>query len=388
MGIRRLLAALAARLRRRPFGLTLQAGMVGVVLVALSAGGVQGCYLLKQGRALLGYQLRARLTSRLVTRPQTPDSVRVLIGRAEAIKTFATAVLGLDKNKNYTTFVPVARSSIVDVVTACAPDGFVAHAWRFPLLGRFPQKGFFERGDAEREAQRLEARQLDVHVRPAGAFSTLGIFADPLYSYMSTYSEYALANVIIHEQTHATIFLRDRISFNEQLATFVGDRGALLYLQHTYGEQSAPYQDALKAQHDEDMLIALLKALYTRLDSLYGSAQAREVVLREKQRILEAFKQDFTAHYESRFLTPVYRTFVNRPLNNAVLVSYMTYVKDLDLFYQLYQACGEDLSKTLAVLRQTRLHRRDPEAFIRSQIDALHGAVIVKVKGEEAALKP
>jgi predicted aminopeptidase len=380
MGIKGFLRALLARLHMPRGGLTLQAVMVGVVVATVGGGGLQGCYLLKQGRSLLGYQLRARPTSHILAHPQTPDSVRVLIGRAQAIKVFATDVLGLDKNKNYTTFVPVARSSIVDVVTACAEDGFIAHAWRFPLLGRFAQKGFFDRADAQREARRLEKRGLDVYLRPAGAFSTLGIFRDPLYSYMSKYSEYSLANLIIHEQTHATLFLRDQETFNEQLATFVGDRGSLLYLQHTYGEHSALYQDALNAQHDEELFVGLLKALHTRLDSLYGSGHGREVVVGEKKRIIEAFKQEFSARYDTRFLTPAYRTFVNRTLNNAVLVSYMTYVKNLELFYQLYQVCGEDLPRTIGVLRQAAGHRRDPEGFIRSQIVAQSAAGVANVK--------
>ncbi len=39
-------------------------------------------------------------------------------------------------------------------------------------------------------------------------------------------SEGDLANLIIHEMSHATIFVKDSVDFNENLATFIGDRGA------------------------------------------------------------------------------------------------------------------------------------------------------------------
>jgi predicted aminopeptidase len=45
-----------------------------------------------------------------------------------------------------------------------------------------------------------------------------------------------LANLIIHEMVHATIFVKDSIDFNENLATFIGDRGAEQFLIATHGK--------------------------------------------------------------------------------------------------------------------------------------------------------
>jgi predicted aminopeptidase len=56
----------------------------------------------------------------------------------------------------------------------------------------------------------------------------LGWFTDPILSKMLMRSEGDLANLIIHEMSHATIFVKDSIEFNENLATFIGDRGAEL----------------------------------------------------------------------------------------------------------------------------------------------------------------
>ena len=40
------------------------------------------------------------------------------------------------------------------------------------------------------------------------------------------------------------------------------------------------------------------------------------------------------------------------PLNNAVLMHYIVYLKDLDLFESLYESCGRDLLRTVEALRQ------------------------------------
>jgi hypothetical protein len=94
--------------------------------------------------------------------------------------------------------------------------------------------GFFNAEEAEMEAARLKKKGLDVIVRPVDAFSTLGWFADPLFSFMSKYDDGELAETIIHELAHATVFVKRAEQFNEEFATFVGRQGALEYLKDRY----------------------------------------------------------------------------------------------------------------------------------------------------------
>jgi predicted aminopeptidase len=85
-----------------------------------------------------------------------------------------------------------------------------------------PYQGFYERNDAEAEAKRLKALGYDVIVRKVDNFSTLGFFKDPVYSFLTSYSPGEIANLIIHEQAHATLFVKGQSDFNEEFATFVG----------------------------------------------------------------------------------------------------------------------------------------------------------------------
>jgi hypothetical protein len=46
------------------------------------------------------------------------------------------------------------------------------------------------------------------------------------------------------------------------------------------------------------------------------------------------------------------RAFSQQPLNNAVLMHYLVYLKDLDLFESLYEQSGRSLVKTIEMLKQ------------------------------------
>jgi predicted aminopeptidase len=215
--------------------------------------------------------------------------------------------------------------------------------WRFPFFGAFPYKGFFKREDALRLADRLRKKGYDVFVRRAEAFSTLGFFKDPVFSFMTDYPEYDMASLIIHEQTHATIFVKNSTEFNEQLATFVGREGALLYLRRKYGEGSTEYRAVLEDLEDEQRFFDLMGDLYRRLDRLYRSDAGEEEKAERRKQIFDDFQSDLGRNYNSYFKTGAYRRMTELSMNNAVVLSVMRYTQDLSLFYRFYEENGCDL---------------------------------------------
>jgi predicted aminopeptidase len=284
------------------------------------------------------------------------------------IRRYATEVIGLQTNRNYTRYLELDRDYVVDVVTACAADSFTSHTWRFPLFGAFPYKGFYEREDAEREAARLERKGLDVWIRRVDGFSTLGFFSDPVYSFMSDYSLYALADLIIHEQTHATIFVKNQIQFNEELASFVGREGALAFIRDRHGEDSDAYRKALASLSDWGLFRDRVLGLYRELERIYAREADRQAVLEQKLQTIETFNALLRSQAGELFQTEAFRDFQGIPANNAYIMSFVRYSRDLDLFYRLYDLKQQDLSATVEVLKELGGSKAPPKTVLRRLI--------------------
>lgn len=322
-----------------------------VIPILLSALLLQGCYLLKQGVSMLNYYGGAQDIDAALERGDLNLEERQTLLLVKDIRAFASGELGLASNGNYTRYKRVDKPYLVDVVSACRPARFEAYIWRFPLFGSFPYKGYFNPSGARRLAGRLQRKGYEVTVRQVQAFSTLGLLKDPVFSFMTSTSELSLAYTIIHEQTHATLFVKDQVEFNEQLATFVGREGALLYLEQKYGDESAVFQEARERLQDQERFIELMQGLYRDLDEVYRSAVPEQEKLAAKKRIIKAFREDVLRNHDRYFDTGTYREFIAKEeINNALILLYMQYTNDLSRFERMYEKHGRDLPEMIQAL--------------------------------------
>jgi predicted aminopeptidase len=312
-----------------------------------------GCYTLKQGTTMIGYLNRAvPLESLLVPESGMESSDteknRLFVELVQDIRRFAIEELGLKMSKNYTKYVQIDKDYLAAVVSASAADSFARHEWKFPVVGAMPYKGFFNVEDARKERAKLEKKGLDVWIRGVDAFSTLGWFKDPLYSYMQDYPPDRLADLIIHESLHATVFIKNQAQFNEQLAEFVGSEGARLYMESRYGVESEEYRAMVSSEENNRYFVAFIRELIAELQGLYEgplytSDSSREEKLLEKGKIIKAAQERFDAEYESLFTSPHYRGFSSLPVNNAYLELYRLYYAENAYIAGLYQKSGKDL---------------------------------------------
>ncbi|MDR2079593.1 MAG: aminopeptidase [Treponema sp.] len=309
-----------------------------------------GCYTLKQGFTMLGYLNSARPLETLMDESSSVEERR-FAGRIGDIRRFAVEELGLKETKNYTRYVAIDRSYLAAVVSASARDSFIRHEWWFPVVGAVPYKGFFKLEDARREGKKLEKRDLDVWIRGVDAFSTLGWFRDPLYSYMRDYPIHRLADLIIHELLHATVYLPGRSQFNEELAEFVGTEGARLYVERTFGAGSEEYRRMVDEKADNAAFVAFIKGLIGELEDLYQSGVSREEKLRRKEVIIREAQRRFEAEYETRFRGDAYRGFSKLSINNAYLELYRLYYGGDDFYRDLYERSGRSLPAFIAAAK-------------------------------------
>jgi len=294
-----------------------------------------GCYTVKQGFTMFGYLNRAV--------PLEKIDDREFVSLVKDIRAFAAGELGLAESRNYTRYVDIERNYLAAVVSASAKDSFRRHEWNYPIVGRMPYKGFFNIEDARKERSKLEKKDLDVWIRPVDAFSTLGWFRDPLYSYMRDYSPSRLAGLIIHELVHATVFIKGQSNFNEELAEFIGTEGSRLYIESRYGTDSEEYQNMFTSEADSKNYVAFIQELISELEVLYSGSQSNGEKLLEKERIINAAKERFAAEYDTRFQSDNYRGFTELPVNNAFLELYRLYYTEDNFYTDLYERTGGNL---------------------------------------------
>ena len=330
-----------------------------VVIILLTSGALfSGCYAVRQGTIMLGY-LNQAIPIESLTETQANDGEntseagknRRFVDLVLDIRRFTSEELGLKMSKNYTRYVKLDRDYLAAVVSASAADSFARHEWKFPIVGRLPYKGFFNMEDARKEGAKLEKKGLDVWIRKVDAFSTLGWFRDPLYSYMRNYSPRRLAELIIHESMHATVFIKGQAQFNEELAEFTGSEGARLYMETRSGIDPEEYRVMRDDDEDDKRYVAFIRELIDELQTLYESAKKREEKIREKELIIKAARERFAAEYESLFSSENYRGFSTLPVNNAYLELYRLYYAQDAYIAGLYERSGKGLPAFIAAAK-------------------------------------
>ena len=203
------------------------------------------------------------------------------------------------------------------------------------MIGSVPYKGFFDKQKALKLRDELIAEGWDVNIRNPGGWSTLGWFTDPILSEMLGRSEGDLANLIIHEMSHATIFVKDSIDFNENLATFIGDRGAEQFLLSVYGKESEEYTTYMNEDRDYVMFSEHMLRGAEKLDSLYNTFSESDPVktkaILKKEAIQDIVNSLDTLSLRATQSKPSLR-FQNNLPNNAYFMNFIRYQSQQDIF--------------------------------------------------------
>lgn len=246
-------------------------------------------YGISQGKGQLKIITGAKDIKKVITDTSVPDSIKTKLLFIEKIRRFAFDSLGINENENYTTYYEQHGKPVLWVITASERFRMKAYEWRFPVVGKVSYKGFFEKERAIIEQAKLAAKGYDTELSTVSGWSTLGFFRDPVLSQMLRNSEGGLAELIIHELTHGTLYVKSNVTFNENLATFIGERGAEKYLAEVYGECSVEMKRYLQEKKDDKDFSLFALYFSGKLKQLYRSQKDTAVLERRKAQILKEF---------------------------------------------------------------------------------------------------
>ena len=252
--------------------------------VLFFTSGCQVSYLFHAAAGQLRLLYHAVPVEDVLQRDSLPEAERKRLSLVSRVKDFGENELGLKKSESYQT-INLKDQSPIFTVSASPKDKLALKTWWFPVAGHVPYLGFFDLEAARKERDGLAAEGFDAFVGKAEAYSTLGWFNDPLTLNLIQGSDLNLVETILHEMTHATLYVKGQGEFNEGLAQLVGKRGALLFFEQTFGPSHPATVEARDSIADEILFSSFLISLLSELDALYkeGTALLRAEALGERK---------------------------------------------------------------------------------------------------------
>ena len=349
-------------------------------LVLAVASFATGCshlsYLVQAGLGQLSLYNHERPLQEVIDDPATSSEVGKRLKWVPEIKKTVEIDLDVKATSNYTTYVDLKRPYVIWSITAAEPFRLKIKEWYFPIVGSFPYLGFFKENKAREWMKEYEEKGFDVSIRGVGAYSTLGYLRDPLLSSMLSRNKADLVNLIFHETTHGQIYLNGQGSFNEQVASFIGDYGERNWIVKTYGPKSVELKVWESEREDRRKFGSLLKTFAEELKIYYESSAAVPIEDRKLFKIQKfgSFQKRLVdaAGSPKSFLARV----AKRINNNAALLAFLIYEDDQYIFDLLEKKCGGNLKDSLRYLKsfakdwesQSSISKLSPQSLLYQKL--------------------
>ena len=330
-----------------------------VVILAVVVATPLGRYVLRAGWEEAKILSRRVPIEKVIADSATTPALKERLRLVLAARSYAVDTLGLEAGESFTSFAQLERDTLVLVLSAAYRDRLQAYRWWFPIVGRLPYKGFFRPKDALRARDDFQARGFDTYLRPASAFSTLGWFNDPLLSTTVRGDTTFLANTVIHELSHNTLFVAGNAEFSESFASFIGSRGAEAFFRSRNAPLAA---EAVADDWANDQVLGRFWEHTARaLDSAYRAwpndsgarVAARDSVYQHARRELVDSVGPLLRGVNPAWLARV-------PLDNASLLARRVYAQRLDLFDSVWVRNDRDVRRSITAVREAVRGASDP----------------------------
>jgi predicted aminopeptidase len=344
----------------------------GLALLALA--GLGGCADLHYYAQSIGGHLNlmhlAKPIPDWLADEQVAPALKAKLQLAQQIRQFAVTELKLPDNASYHRYAELQRRAAVWNVVAAPEFSLKAKTWCFPVTGCVGYRGYFDRADAQAEADTLKAEGLEVGVYAVPAYSTLGWMnwagGDPLLSTFINYPEGELARLIFHELAHQVAYASGDTEFNESFATAVERLG----VEHWLVQRGSPTarQDYEAINRLRNQFRTLTLAMRKQLQGLYPDQAPTDL---GQLATLRSAKEQAYADFRSRYaqLRVSWGADANRVAgydglvanaNNAQFAALAAYDELVPAFEALFEREGRDWQRFYdAAKRLAKLSDKD-----------------------------
>lgn len=314
------------------------------------------CYSLKQAYWFNNSFNRRLPTEKALLQVDLDESNRKKIELSQTVLAFANEQ-GLNTGDAYRYYIPRGPGTVSYLVQAAYDDRLELKSWWFPIIGRVPYLGFYEKSDRNAKAEELRRQGFDVSLGTVEAFSSLGWFADPLYEDMFKSTDEDFIQVLLHELIHRSFWSRGSVSFNENLAEFASFHLTEVFLKEQRG--GVGLSELRSHLAEKERLRQWLSELREALGLLYKRVDiGREEKMLKKSAIIQNFRKQRFPILKS----PSLAAAKDREWNNAMILSASLYSPNMERFRRSFACVKSDkMGKFLAALEEQESLVKDVE---------------------------
>ncbi len=313
--------------------------LILLILCLLSSCGTVGFYTQAAG-GQAEVLLKRRPVERLIEEPSTDERLRRQLLLTRRLLAFAESELDLPSGGSYTLYTHLDRKHLVWVMHAAPELSLEPKRWWYPIVGRQDYRGYFREDRARAEEGKLRRRGYETWASGVDAYSTLGVFRDPLLDTFIHRGEMDLAELIFHELVHRKYYVRGNTKFNEGMAEAVAREGVRRWFRATgRPRELARYELRLRRLAQAGRAI---RECSDRLRELYAGELPDDAKRRRKAEEIARLKRQLRA-LRGEWGGGL-KSWIEEPVNNARLNSFTAYEDEVPRFAKLIGDCGGDFT--------------------------------------------
>jgi len=281
---------------------------------------------------------RQKPVSRLEADPHTDEKLRKKLELTTRLLAFARDHLDMPNGGAYEKYADLHREHLVWVIHAAPELSMDAKEWWYPVIGKQSYRGYFNEADARAEEARLHRDGYETWCDGIDAYSTLGVFRDPLLNTFIDRDEVELAELIFHELSHRRYHVSGDTKFNEGMAEAVARESVRRWFTANHRPDIVAYYE--QRLHRLAQARAAISTSSANLKAIYASHASDTVKRQRKAREYARLKTELRA-LRGQWGGGL-KSWIEDPINNARLNSFTTYEDEVPRFTKLLHDCHGD----------------------------------------------